>query len=88
MFGTHIRSHARVTKSPDYQLSSSFIIFFIAYMSDYHVYAPFKKHSAIYIIIQASRNANLFQVLLVLFHFIFTFTTEERNRHFNEINLN
>ena len=41
----------------------------------------------IYIIIEASWNANLFQLLLVLFQFIFTITTEERNRHFNWINL-
>ena len=34
------------------------------------------------IIIEASWNANLFQLLLVLFQFIFTITTEEHNRHF------
>ena len=38
--------------------------------------------SDIYIIIEESWNANLFQLLLVLFHFIFTFTMEERYSHF------
>ena len=33
--------------------------------------------SDIYIIIEASWNANLFQLLLVLFHFIFTYTMED-----------
>ena len=39
--------------------------------------------SEIYSIIEASWKANLFQLPLVLFHFIFTITIEERNRHFN-----
>ena len=36
------------------------------------------KNFQFYIIIEESWNANLFQLLLALFHFIFTFTTEEQ----------
>ena len=77
LFPPMSRSPTHVTTFPVNQLSSSFIIFS-------SLTCPVLPNvSEIYIIIEASWNANLFQLLLVLFQLIFTITMEERNRHFN-----
>ena len=54
-----------------------------SFMQIVSTHVPFSRVcDKISIIIEASWNANLFQLLLVLFQFIFTITTEEHNRHF------